>query len=95
VSTTTNLGHVPVVTNGVTVSAHYTIVDNPIMTGMMIEFWTTPLMSAPCLLVTVVNTTYIYINVKTFEEPHVVTDIGPSHGKYLTKKVSVPPLCPR
>ena len=90
-STTTNLGHVLVVTNGVTVSAHYTIVDNPIMTGMMIEFWTTPVMSVTCLLVTVVKTTYIYIDVKTFEEPHVVTDIGPSDGKYLT---TVPSFCP-
>jgi protein-S-isoprenylcysteine O-methyltransferase Ste14 len=76
---------------GVTVRAHYTIVAHPIMTGMMIGCWATPVMSAPRLLFAVANTAYIVIAVKSLEEPQLDVSLGPAYGEYLT---TVPSFCP-
>jgi methanethiol S-methyltransferase len=76
---------------GVVARAHYSIVAHPIMTGMMIGCWATPVMSAPRLLFAVANTTYMVVAVKCFEEPQLDATIGPAYGEYLS---TVPSFCP-
>jgi protein-S-isoprenylcysteine O-methyltransferase Ste14 len=85
------LGLAPTFTRGVVVRAHYAIVAHPIMTGMMIGCWATPVLSAPRLLFAVANTTYMVIAVKGFEEPQLDASIGPAYGEYLS---TVPSFCP-
>ena len=53
----TNLDTVKCV--GVVKRAHYSIVAHPIMMGMMIGCWATPVMTAPRLLFAVLNTLYM------------------------------------
>ncbi len=76
---------------GVVARAHYSIVAHPIMTGMLIACWSTPVMTAPRLLFAIVNTVYIVIAVKAFEEPQLDKTIGPAYGEYLA---TVPSFCP-
>jgi protein-S-isoprenylcysteine O-methyltransferase Ste14 len=76
---------------GVVARAHYSIVAHPIMTGMLIICWSTPVMTAPRLLFAVVNTLYIVVAVKVFEEPQLDRNIGPAYGEYLA---TVPSFCP-
>lgn len=77
--------------DGVVKRAHYSIVAHPIMMGMMIGCWATPVMTAPRLLFAVLNTLYMVYAVKNFEEPRLKEMIGPGYTEYLK---TVPSFCP-
>lgn len=76
---------------GVSNRAHYTIVAHPIMFGFLIMFWCTPLMSRARLLFAIVNTLYVWVAVKCFEEPQLAESLGEEYEEYLA---SVPSFCP-
>ena len=77
--------------HGIVSRAHYNIVAHPIMTGMMIGCWATPVMSAPRLLFAVLNTAYMVVAVKFSEEPKLEALHGAGYTKYLS---TVPSFCP-
>ena len=60
----------------------YRMVRHPIMTGFIIAFWSTPAMTTGHLLFKLVNTAYIYIAVKYFEEKDLVAAIGAPYVTY-------------
>jgi len=60
----------------------YRLVRHPIMTGFIIGFWATPMMSLGHLLFAIATTGYIYVAVKYFEEKDLVKSIGPEYIKY-------------
>ena len=60
----------------------YRLVRHPIMTGFIIGFWATPVMSLGHLLFAIATTGYIYVAVKYFEEKDLVKSIGPEYIKY-------------
>lgn len=69
----------------------YKFVRHPIMTGFIIAFWATPLMTTGHLLFAVVTTLYVIIAVKHLEEPDLVKEIGEPYKKYQEE---VPMLIP-
>jgi len=69
----------------------YKFVRHPIMTGFIIAFWATPVMTTGHLLFAAVTTVYILIAVKHFEEKDLVDEIGPAYTDY---KKRVPMLFP-
>lgn len=60
----------------------YRFVRHPIMTGFIIAFWATPVMTTGHLLFAVVTTVYIVIAVKHFEEKDLVAEIGEEYANY-------------
>ena len=62
---------------------HYNLNAHPIMTGWFAMFWITPHMTAPRLLLAVVNTVYILIAVSHFEEKDLAKHLGPEYVKFL------------
>lgn len=72
------------------VSYFYKFIRHPIMTGFMIAFWATPVMTQGHLLFAVIWTGFILFTVAAFEEPNLVEDV-PEYASY--KKV-VPAYCP-
>jgi protein-S-isoprenylcysteine O-methyltransferase Ste14 len=60
----------------------YKIVRHPIMSGFMIAFWATPIMTVGHLLFAVTCTIYIYIAVKYLEEKDLVDSIGADYIDY-------------
>jgi protein-S-isoprenylcysteine O-methyltransferase Ste14 len=60
----------------------YRFVRHPIMTGFIIAFWATPVMTTGHLLFAVVTTMYIVIAVKHFEEKDLVAQIGEQYTNY-------------
>ena len=60
----------------------YRLVRHPIMTGFIIGFWATPVMSLGHLLFAIATTGYIYVAVKYFEEKDLVKSIGPEYIEY-------------
>ena len=69
----------------------YTIVRHPIMLGLLIAFWATPVMTLGHLLFSIVTTSYILIAVKYLEE----RDLRKVFGKqYETYQRNVPMLIP-
>ena len=60
----------------------YRLVRHPIMTGFIIGFWATPMMSLGHLIFAIATTVYIYVAVKYFEEKDLVKSIGPEYIKY-------------
>lgn len=69
----------------VTVRWHYKIVAHPIMTGFLIMFWSTPIMTMPHLLFATAMSLFIYVAVVHFEEPGMVSDCGAAYNAYLAK----------
>ncbi len=69
----------------------YKFVRHPIMTGFIIAFWATPVMTTGHLLFAAVTTAYIVIAVKYFEEKDLRNEIGDAYVKYEKR---VPMLIP-
>ncbi len=61
---------------------YYRLVRHPIMTGFLIAFWATPTMTTGHFFFAVVNTIYVYIAVKHFEERDLIDAIGEDYVKY-------------
>jgi len=70
---------------------HYSIVAHPIMTGLFVCLWATPVMAASRFLFALVNTVYILVAVIKFEEPSLTKMIG---TKYLDYRRSIPRFIP-
>ena len=69
----------------------YTIVRHPIMLGLLIAFWASPLMTLGHFLFSITNTLYIFIAVKFLEEK----DLRKSFGKeYEAYQKNVPMVIP-
>lgn len=85
------LGLAPAEEGGIVVRAHYTLVAHPIMTGMLIGVWVTPVMTFGRLLLATLYTTYIVSAVKLLEEPQLIEEMGEDYSEYLK---SVPSFCP-
>ncbi|OUS00141.1 hypothetical protein A9Q86_11930 [Flavobacteriales bacterium 33_180_T64] len=69
----------------------YKIVRHPIMTGFIIAFWATPVMTQGHLLFAVVTTLYILIAVKYLEERDLKKELGDT---YISYQKRVPMLIP-
>ncbi|WP_146346843.1 methanethiol S-methyltransferase [Falsiphaeobacter marinintestinus] len=69
----------------------YRLVRHPIMTGFLIAFWATPIMSVGHLLFALVTTGYIVIAVLHLEEKDLIAEIG---DDYLTYRREVPAFVP-
>ncbi len=69
----------------------YRLVRHPIMTGFLIAFWATPIMTVGHLLFAVVTTGYIVIAVRHLEETDLIAEIG---DEYLAYRRDVPAFVP-
>jgi protein-S-isoprenylcysteine O-methyltransferase Ste14 len=69
----------------------YKYIRHPIMTGFLIAFWTTRVMTVGHLLFAGMCTGFIIFTVFLFEEPDLVKDIG---HEYVDYKKKVPAFCP-
>lgn len=63
----------------------YKLVRHPIMTGFLIAFWATPILSAGHLLFAAGMTAYIYFAVKIFEEKDLIAEIGQPYVDYQSE----------
>jgi protein-S-isoprenylcysteine O-methyltransferase Ste14 len=73
------------------VSFFYKIVRHPIMSGFIIAFWATPLMTVGHLIFAIATTLYIIVAVKFLEEKDLRNYIGKEYEDYQKK---VPMLIP-
>jgi len=69
----------------------YKFVRHPIMTGFIIAFWATPVMTTGHILFAAATTAYILIAVKYFEEKDLRNEIGEAYESYQRR---VPMLFP-
>ncbi len=69
----------------------YRLVRHPLMLGLLIAFWSTPLMSAGHLLFAGVNTVYVILAVRYLEERDLRASIGEAYADYQQR---VPMLIP-
>ncbi|HET7800817.1 MAG TPA: isoprenylcysteine carboxylmethyltransferase family protein, partial [Humibacillus xanthopallidus] len=68
----------------------HAIVRHPLMTGLVLAFWATPLMSAPHLLFALAATGYVAVGI-TFEERDLRRTFGAEYDAYAAR---VPALVP-
>ncbi len=73
------------------VNFFYKIVRHPIMSGFIIAFWATPLMTVGHLIFSIATTIYIIVAVKILEEKDLRNYIGKEYEEYQKK---VPMLIP-
>ena len=73
------------------VNFFYKIVRHPIMSGFIIAFWATPLMTVGHLIFAIATTIYIIVAVKFLEEKDLRNYIGKEYEEYQKK---VPMLIP-
>jgi protein-S-isoprenylcysteine O-methyltransferase Ste14 len=64
---------------------HYRLVAHPVMTGMFLTFWATPVMSPGRLVCAAFLSFYILIAVLCFEERTIRDELGSDYDKYLAK----------
>ena len=76
---------------GLAVRLHYSIVAHPIMTGFLLMNFGTPIMTAPRMMLAVVNSMYCILATKCIEEPHLEKLMGNEYTNYLR---TVPSFCP-
>lgn len=69
----------------------YKFVRHPLMTGFIIAFWATPVMTYGHFLFAAVTSAYIFIAVKFYEEKDLRKEIGDAYGDYQKR---VPMLFP-
>lgn len=69
----------------------YNFTRHPIMTGFIIAFWATPVMTVGHLLFAVVTTIYILISVRYLEEKDLIDSFGEDYENYRKR---VPMLIP-
>lgn len=62
---------------------HYSLVAHPIMLGMLIGLWVTPIMTLPRLLFATIKSLYIGVAVLCLEEPSLKEEIGQEYEEYL------------
>lgn len=74
-----------------TINFFYTIVRHPIMLGLLIAFWATPIMTLGHLIFSLINTLYILIAVKFLEEKDLRKVFGKEYEVYQKK---VPMIIP-
>lgn len=74
-----------------TVKFLYRIVRHPLMLGLIIAFWATPVMTVGHLLFSIMTTAYIFIAVKYFEEKDLQKVLGEEYVQYQKE---VPMLIP-
>ena len=74
-----------------TISYFYKFVRHPIMTGFIIAFWCTPIMTKGHLLFAVLMTIYMIVAVKYYEEKDLVDFHGDAYKEYQKQ---VPMLLP-
>ncbi|HEX9390301.1 MAG TPA: isoprenylcysteine carboxylmethyltransferase family protein [Usitatibacteraceae bacterium] len=70
----------------------YALVRHPMMTGFLLSFWATPLMTVGHMLFALVMTAYIYIATRFFEERDLQGTFGETYAQYRRE---VPMLIPR
>jgi protein-S-isoprenylcysteine O-methyltransferase Ste14 len=63
----------------------YKLVRHPIMTGFLIAFWATPMMTIGHLIFSLGMTIYIYVAVKIFEERDLIIEIGQPYIDYQSE----------
>jgi protein-S-isoprenylcysteine O-methyltransferase Ste14 len=68
----------------------YAVVRHPLMTGLLVAFWTTPRMSASHLLFALASTGYIAVGV-WFEERDLRRTFGTAYDDYAARVPSVVP----
>ena len=64
---------------------HYSHVAHPIMTGMFLSFWLTPVMTPGRLVLAMFMSLYVVIAVIRFEERTIRDELGSEYDKYLAK----------
>ena len=64
---------------------HYNAIAHPIMTGMFLNLWCTPIMTPSRLLCACFLSSYIYIAVTKFEERTLKAELGPNYDNYLAQ----------
>lgn len=64
---------------------HYGIVAHPIMTGMLLNLWATPIMTGSRLVCALFFTFYIVVAVLKYEEPSIRDSLGEDYDEYLKK----------
>jgi len=70
----------------------YTIVRHPIMLGLIIAFWATPIMTLGHFIFSLMNTLYILIAVKFLEEKDLRKVFGKEYELYQKKVPMIIPL---
>lgn len=73
----------------------YKIVRHPIMSGFIIAFWATPLMTVGHLIFSIITTAYIIVAVKYFEEKDLRKIIGKEYEDYQKRVPMILPLTKR
>jgi len=86
-----NLKNKPPQSHVLQVNFFYKIVRHPIMSGFIIAFWATPLMTLGHLIFAIGTTIYIILSVKFLEEKDLRNYIGKEYEEYQKK---VPMLIP-
>lgn len=77
--------------DGFSTRAHYSLCRHPIMFGMMIMFWATPVMTPSRFMFAFLWTTYIIVAVYKFEEHDMINHFPKEYSLY---QQHVPTFCP-
>ncbi len=73
----------------------YRLVRHPLMLGLLIAFWATPVMTAGHLLFAGVNTVYVVLAVRYLEERDLRASIGQAYADYQQRVPMIVPFTGR